>query len=318
MRQLYLGIEIGGTKQQIAVCDGVGGIIDKIAEKVPHENGAADIQEWVREKSAKLLMRYSDVKAIGIGFGGPLETRTGRVLISVQVPGWKEFELKKWMEGCFHLPVTVVNDTVAGGYAELKFGSGQKSGKFFYTNIGTGIGGALFVDGRTWDGIGYGASYMGNTYMADWTTPSPGKVSRIETLCSGTAIEKRLRSPGYVPKSSKLYDMCQGDCGKLDCRLLEVAAINGDLFAEEELDLVCRYLGICIANVISMLGVDTVALGGGIANLGELILEPVRKYTDQYVFISGKNRYQIVICKMLDNNVPIGAALYAQDGFNPV
>ena len=117
MRQLYLGIEIGGTKQQIAVCDGVGGIIDKIAEKVPHENGAADIQEWVREKSAKLLMRYPDVKAIGIGFGGPLETRTGRVLISVQVPGWKEFELKKWMEGGFHLPVTVVNDTVAGGYA---------------------------------------------------------------------------------------------------------------------------------------------------------------------------------------------------------
>lgn len=318
MRQLYLGIEIGGTKQQIAICNGVGRIIDKIAEKVPHENGAPDIQEWVKEKSAKLLMRYPDVKAIGVGFGGPLETKTGRVLISVQVPGWTEFELKKWMEECFHLPVTVVNDTVAGGYAELKYGCGQESKKFFYTNIGTGIGGALFVDGRTWDGIGYGAVYMGNTYMADWTSPFPGDVSRLEALCSGTAIEKRLRSPEYVPKSSMLFDMCQGNYRKLDCRMLAAAAKNGDLFAKEELELVGRCLGICIANAISMLGVDTVALGGGIANFGELILEPIRKYANQYVFISGKNRYQIVICNLLDNNVPIGAALYAHDGFNPV
>lgn len=318
MRQLFLGVEIGGTKQQIAVCDGSGQIVDMIAERVSHENGASDIQAWIKEKIAGLLMRYPDVQAIGVGFGGPLETATGRVLISVQVPGWKDFELKSWLEACFHLPVTVVNDTVAGGYAELKLGSGQKSDKFFYTNIGTGIGGALFVGGRTWDGIGYGAAYMGNTYTADWTAGKPGEVTRVETICSGTAIENRLRTSGYVPETSMLYEMCEGDCGKLDCRMLAAAAEHGDSFALEELDRVGRYFGISVANAISMLGVDTVALGGGIANLGDLILEPIRKYTDQYVFISGKGRYQIVTCELLDNNVPVGAALYARDGFHVV
>lgn len=315
MSQLFLGVEIGGTKQQIAVCDESGQVIDMIVERVPHENGASDIRAWIKENITQLLKRYPSVKAIGVGFGGPLETATGRVLISVQVPGWKDFQLKSWLEECFRLPTTVVNDTVAGGYAELKLGSGRKSNKFFYTNIGTGIGGALFADGRTWDGIGYGAVYLGNTYTADWTAKDPGEVTRVETICSGTAIEKRLQTPGYVPETSMVYAMCEGDCTKMNCRILGTAAENGDSFALEELDQVGKYFGISVANAISMLGVDTVALGGGIANLGDLILKPVQKYADQYVFISGKDRYQIVTCKLLDNNVPIGAALYARDGF---
>lgn len=318
MSRLFLGVEIGGTKQQIAVCDESGQIVEMLAERVPHENGASDIQAWIKEKSAVLLDRYPEIEAIGVGFGGPLETETGRVLISVQVPGWKDFELKTWLEDCFHLPVTVVNDTVAGGYAELKLGSGRKSDKFFYTNIGTGIGGALFVDGRTWDGIGYGAVYMGNTYTADWTADKAGEVARVETLCSGAYIEQRLQTPGYVPETSMLYECSGGDCTKLNCRLLAEAAQKGDAFALEELDRVGKYFGISVANAVSMLGVDTVAIGGGLANLGDLILEPIRKYADQYVFISGKGRFEVVVCELLDDNVPVGAALYARDGFHAV
>ena len=150
MDQVYLGVEIGGTKQQIAVCNEKGAIVEMISEKVDHPNGAADILHWLEQKIPQLLARYPQIHSIGVGFGGPLETKTGRVLISVQVPGWKDFELKTWFEASFGLPTVVVVDTVAGGYAELKLGSGVGSRKFFYTNIGTGIGGSLFVDGKTW------------------------------------------------------------------------------------------------------------------------------------------------------------------------
>mgnify|MGYP000809210128 FL=1 len=318
MEKLYFGVEIGGTKQQVAVCNDRGEIVEMLSEKVELKNGAADILAWLKRSITRLQERYPQVQAIGVGFGGPLETRTGRVLISVQVPGWKDFELKTWFEATFGLPATVVVDTVAGGYAELKLGSGRQSDKFFYTNIGTGIGGALFIDGKTWDGIGYGAAFLGNTYTADWTADVAGAVDRLEALCSGTAIERRLRSKGYVPQSSLLQTLCDGDRTALCCRMLRTAAEQGDRFALEELDRVGYTFGIGVANVVSLLGVDTVSIGGGLANLGECLRQPVEKYAEQYVFISGKDRFKVVICSLLDNNVPVGAALYARDGFRTV
>ena len=316
MDQVYLGVEIGGTKQQIAVCNESGTIVEMVSERVAHPNGAVDILHWLEQKIPKVLAKYPQIHTIGVGFGGPLETKTGRVLISVQVPGWKDFELKTWFEATFRLPTVVVVDTVAGGYAELKLGSGVGSQKFFYTNIGTGIGGSLFVDGKTWDGIGYGAAFLGNTYAADWTAAQAGAVDRIEALCSGTAIERRLRTKGYVPENSALIALCHGDISKLDCRVLRQAAEQAGQFALDELDRVGMTFGIGVANTVSMLGVDTISIGGGLANLGDWILAPVRKYAEKYVFISGKDRFRVTICSLLDDNVPIGAALYARDGFH--
>ena len=316
MEQRFLGVEIGGTKQQIAVCDAQGRALELIGENVPHANGAQDILCWLEAKVGEVLARHPQVGRIGVGFGGPLETATGRVLISVQVPGWKDFELKTWFEDRFSMPTVVVNDTVAGGYAELKLGSGRDSRIFFYTNLGTGIGGSLFADGKTWDGIGFGAAYLGNTYAADWESTEPGAIARIETLCSGTAIERRLRTKGYVPRDSALMRLCGGETEKLSCRMLGQAAESGDAFALAELDRVGRTFGTGIANAVSMIGMDTVSIGGGLANLGELLIAPMRKYADQTVFISGRERFRIVQCELLDQNVPVGAALYARDGFH--
>ena len=315
MEQKYLGVEIGGTKQQLVVCGADGGIIEMVGERVVLKEGAADILAWLEGRIPALLAKHPGIRAIGVGFGGPLETATGRVLISVQVPGWKDFELKTWFEAKFGLPTVVANDTVAGGYAELKLGSGRNSTRFFYTNLGTGIGGALYANGRNWDGSGFGAAYLGNTYAADWTSAVPGAVTRIESLCSGTAIEKRLRTAGYVPGESMLMELCGGDVSRLDCRMLGRAADADDAFALEELDRVGATFGCGLANVVSMLGVDTIAIGGGLSNLGEKLLAPMRKYAEQYVFISGKDRFRIVLCEMIEENVPVGAALFARDGF---
>lgn len=318
MAELYLGIEIGGTKQQIAVCDKDGHIVRMESERVILVSGAPDICAWIEKTVDKLFAEFQNIKAIGVGFGGPLESVTGKCIMSLQVPGWENFELKTWLENKYPVPVTVVNDTVAGGYAELKLGSGRDSSKFFYTNIGTGIGGSLFVDGKTWDGIGFGGAYLGNTYTADWTAETNNAVTKIETLCSGAQIEKRLRKEGYVPAGSMLIELCDGDIQKIDCRMLKKAAECGDKFALAELDKIGHTFGMGVANVVTLLGVDTVSIGGGVANLGDLILDPIRKYAEKYVFISGKDRFKVVQCTLMDDNVPIGAALYARDGFDTI
>ena len=318
MEERFLGVEIGCAKQQLALCDGEGCILEAVGENVPHPDGARDILAWLEARVGDLLSRHPDIRRIGVGFGGPLETATGRVLVSVQVPGWKDFALKAWFESRFGRPAVVVNDTVAGGYAELKLGSGRQSRVFFYTNIGSGIGGSLFIGGRTWDGIGYGASYLGNTYTADWTSDRPGALDRIEALCCGPAIEARLRRAGYVPGDSLLMEMCGGDVGRLDCPALKRAADEGDAFALAEIGRVGRTFGVGVATVVSLIGADTIAIGGGVAHFGELLLAPMRESAREHAFISARDRFRIVRCDLVQDNVPVGAALYARDGFDAI
>lgn len=125
MSRLFAGIEIGGTKQQIAIADESGKIVKLVTGKIPIPNGAPDILNWIETNLTALLREYPMVGALGVGFGGPIETATGRVLLSVQVKGWMDFELKTWFHEKFSLPTTVVNDTVAGGYAELMNGAAE-------------------------------------------------------------------------------------------------------------------------------------------------------------------------------------------------
>lgn len=297
---MVLGVEIGGTKQQIAVCDSEANIVEMVSERVAIVEGAPDILRWLLQKIPTLLEKY-EITAIGVGFGGPLETATGRVLISLQVPGWKDFELKTWFEAQFARPTVVVNDTVAGGYAELLKGAGRGSNAFFYTNIGTGIGGAFYMSGKPWDGIGFGASYFGNTYLSEPPT-------RIEDLCSGTAIERRLCEG--IPADSLMKEPT--------CRALHAAARQGDAFALAELDRVGYYFGLGIANLVTLLGVDRIAIGGGVGNMGEYIVEPIAKHAKEYVFISGRDRFEVCQSELLDDNVPVGAALFAIHGFKSV
>ena len=100
----YIGVEIGGTKQQLAVGYGDGRILDTRSVKLQYKRGAEDILDWLLENIQELLEKNPDVPRIGVGFGDPLESATGRVLCSLQVPGWKDFSLKTWFEEKFHLP----------------------------------------------------------------------------------------------------------------------------------------------------------------------------------------------------------------------
>lgn len=312
----YLGVEIGGTKQQIALFTENGEMETIISEKIPLPNGAPDILAWL-EQHITALRAEAEFQAIGVGFGGPLDSASGRVAMSVQVKGWKDFCLKTWFEEHFSLPATVVNDTVAGGYGELLQGSGRGCGHFYYTNIGTGIGGAMFIHGHPYDGTGLGAAYMGHTYIPSWTVSEPMNAEKLENLCCGVAMERRLRTPGYVPSDSALYQMCKGRLQDITCAMLGEAAAASDPFALAEVDRWARSYSIALSNFITLLAPERVAVGGGVANMGEILLTPVRTYVDQLVFVSSKGRYDIVRCELMDHAVLVGAALFARDGFHP-
>ena len=316
LQELYLGVEVGATKQQLALADAGGRPLCMVSEKVPLPNGAADVRDWLAVQIPRLIAREGEFRgrvcALGAGFGGVLESSTGRIRISVQVPGWQDFPLRDWLEQSFGLPSLVANDTVAGGYAELCRGAGVAARHFFYSNIGSGIGGALFLDRTPYDGLGSGAAYLGHTCVPDWTAEAPGVEAKLENLCSGWSIERRLRTPGYVPSESSLWIACQSEFASLTCAMLGKAARRGDSFALAEIERIARSYAVALSNLITLVSPDVVAIGGGVANLGEVLLDPIRRFTDERVFISAQGAYRIVACTFMDAAVPIGAALLAR------
>lgn len=307
---LYLGVEIGGTKQQIAVGDARGELLHTVTERVVLRRGAADILDWLEGKLKEVLEspRFGGgVKAVGVGFGGPLETANGRVIKSLQVPGWDDFQIKTWVEGQTRLPVTVWNDTAAGGYAEWMLGAGEQTDSYFYTNIGTGIGGVHIIEGRVQDGFGYGASFLGNTYVPDWTAELPGAETEMELLCSGAGIEKRLNRPEYIPAHSSLATLGR----PVTCPDLAQAVGENDAFAVQELDRVCKTFSLALCNLLMVSPVRRVVIGGGVANMGPPLFERIRRFTEQYAYVANKGQVEILQSRLLDGAVVKGAVLLA-------
>ena len=315
MENLYIGIEIGATKQQAALGTADGRLLHTITGKIPLPRGAQDVLDGLSAKVPELLRmeeRFGGrVRSLAAGFGGEIESSTGRTLNSVQVPGWEDFPLRGWLEETFSMPAEVLNDTVSGGFSELYLGRGKEAGNVFYTNIGSGIGGAFFIDRVYYDGVGYGAAYFGNTYIPDWQSPEPGAMTRVEEICSGLGIERRLRRPGYVPAGSRIMEMCGGKPAGISCRMLEDAARAGDPFALEEVDRIARSYSIGLSNVLTLMSPELVIIGGGVAKMGDLLLDRVREYTDRIAFISCRGHYTIEQSVMMDDAVIAGAVYCA-------
>ena len=136
-------------------------------------------------QAAKPLIERHRTTAIGFGFGGPVDSRAGRVVKSHQIHGWDAFPLIAWCGEQFGLPAVLANDTDAGGLAEARFGAGRGRRVVFYTNVGSGVGGALVIDGRLY--------CDGERVTAEIGHVRPGVYAdrpdqTVESLASGWAI----------------------------------------------------------------------------------------------------------------------------------
>jgi len=315
MSDLFLALEIGGTKLQavLGFLEDGGTLVRR--GSAPAESGAGAILEWfktpVPELLAEAAARGSRVRRIGVGFGGPVDSATGRVLVSHQVSGWNDYGLKDWFEDAFGIETAVYNDSNAAAWGEYVLGAGRGSRTFLYNNIGSGIGGGLVIDGRLHDGQGRGAAELGHTMVPDWQSATPGAARKLEDLCSGWAIERRMRAGADPAPGTPLAELAQGRAANITCAMLGEAAQRGDAVARDELGRVGQSVGLALANAITLFHPERVALGGGVSLIGEPLLGPVRHWANHYVFGPFKDRFEIVPCQLAESVVTMGSLLLA-------
>ena len=313
MTRLALGIEIGGTKLQAVLGTTQGEILTRERGKAPAGQGAQGILGWFDAAVPRLLdeaaTRGQPVAGMGVGFVGPVETATGKVLVRIRWR-WENMVSKRGSRQRFGLPLSFAM-TATRGWAEYCLGAGRGTRHFCYMNIGSGIGGALVLDGKLHDGQGFGAAEIGHTYVPDWTVPSPGAASELEDLCSGWSIERRFRAGAVLEPGSVLHGLCEGDRERLTCAMVAEAARQGDAECLETIDRVAQTAGLALANVIALVHPERVAIGGGVALMGDVLFDPLRRYVDEKVFEQFRGRYEIVPCALGESVVAVGALLLA-------
>lgn len=311
---MLIAIEIGGTKLQVCVGREDGSILRTVRGRVKPGSGANEIMEWIHRTLTDVIKNENEkISAIGIGFGGPIHTDSGTIMKSVQVHGWDDFKICSWMEEQFSIPTFLYNDSSVAGWGEYQLGCGIGTKQFFYTNIGSGIGGSVIINGQMFDGTGYGAGNFGQTRIVDWINH---RDEQLENMCSGWAIEKRLRTPGYISNDSILMELCEGKIETLTCKMLGEAARENDAFAARELDLISSGIALGLTNVLCLLQPEKIAVGGGVSLIGAPLLDRIIAKTAQNDFISYHGRYSISQCELGEAIVLHGTLLKTAEDLN--
>jgi glucokinase len=294
----YLGIEIGGTKLQLGVGPGDGTLAALWRGNVDPAAGADGIRRQITAAVPELLSRSgverSQLKGVGIGFGGPVDDATRTVIKSHQIDDWDGFPLADWIGEMTGLPAALGNDADVAGLAEALFGAGKGLSPIFYITIGSGIGGGLIINGEIYRGCGRGAAEIGHLRV-DWGDDRP---IILEQVASGWAIGRRM-SERY------LADLNAEDAAE--------CARAGDMESQEFLIVAWGHLADAICHVITLLCPRRFVIGGGVSLMGEqLLFEPLRKLVAERVFAPFAGCYDIVPAALGEEVVVHGALALAR------
>lgn len=294
---MFLGIEIGGTKLQLGLGPGDGTLVRFSDEQpvlrhaVNAAAGAAGIRQQIESGIPELLaaakVEQSDVRGLGIGFGGPFDDATQRTIKSHQIDGWDNFPLQEWATNLLGVPVAIGNDADVGGLGEALFGAGQGLSPVFYITVGTGIGGGLILDGEIYRAVGRGAAEIGHLKVLDWSRAGTPMMVALEQVAAGPAIGLRARELAEEGEAvgSLILEYVDGDITKITGELVGRAAKRKDAFARRVLREATDALGEAICQTIVLLCPRRVVIGGGVSLLGdELFFDPIRRSIAERVF----------------------------------
>jgi glucokinase len=312
---MYLGIEIGGTKLQVGLGAGQGTLISLERTLADAEGGRQAICDQIIPicRSALKLggFKLADVDAIGVGFGGPVEPTLGKVITSHQVEGWDEFPLASWISSELGVPAVLGNDSDLAGLAEAHFGAGAGRSRVVYMNIGSGIGGAIVLDGNLYMSQGAGASEIGHLRVRPSVVG--GTWRTLEELASGWSLAAAARAAAEEHPNGILSKLVDGETDRIRTETLTEAVDDGDAVAVAIWHEAIEHWGIALANVITLLRPEVVVVGGGVAQAGELLFEPLRAEIDKQVFAPYRGSFDVLPAALGEEVVVHGALKLARD-----
>jgi len=274
---MILAIDIGGTKFSMAMFDG-----SRMVRRESRATNAEGGREWMIGQIAGVIAgwrREFPIERCGIGFGGPVDYRAQRVVLSTHVGGWRDFDLCGFVAEAAGAPAVIDNDANVGAIGEAEFGAGKGCSPLFYMTLSTGIGGGIYDAGRVWRGAdSYGGEIGHLTIRPDGPECLCGARGCFERMCCGLWLER--------------------DYGRTAQELLQ-----DPVFVE-------RYvvdLALGLKAAIMLLNPERVVIGGGISKAGDRLFLPLRAELRRRITAWSGARLDVVPAQLGDDSVLYGA-----------
>ena len=301
-----IGIDLGGTSIKYALVDKAGNSF--FEGKLPSfaSVSAAKVMEQLI-KAATLLKDEAakqDWNVLGIGLGTPgIVDETNRIVLggAENIIGWENIDVASLMEKQMSLPVVVGNDANLMGLGETKYGAGRGCTHVVFLTVGTGIGGAVIIDGKLFNGYANRGTELGHVpLIANGEHCACGAVGCLEYYASTSALTRRF---SILAKEQNLSFDTEIN-GELIVRLyhedfpLAVECMNEHFY----------YLGRGIAGFVNIFSPQRIVIGGGVAESGSFYLEKIRAGFKKHVIADCALNTKIVAAELGNKAGLIGAA----------
>lgn len=277
--ELYLGLDVGGTKCSVVVGDASFSIRQKITFETRTERGYQAILAEFKKNVHSLLPGFSGyrLKRIGISCGGPLDSKKGIIYSPPNLPGWDNVPITRIFSEEFGVETALQNDANACALAEWLMGAGKGTSNMIFLTMGTGMGGGLILNGRLYSGTNDLGGEVGHIRLAEDGPVGFGKAGSFEGFCSGGGIAqlaKKVVSDKLKNNQPVQFLSSPDRVNEIDTRMVALAAQEGDPVAYEIIRISADYLGRGLAILVDILNPECIVIGSIYAR-NEMLFKPL-------------------------------------------
>jgi glucokinase len=309
-----VGIDIGGTNIVAGtVAEDGSEMLGLVSEPTFSEQGADAVLTRIVKltRASMAAARGKEIAGIGIGSPGPLDTKTGVVLLTPNL-GWTNFPLRDRLAGALGMPATLDNDANCAIFGEWWQGAARGADYVVGLTIGTGIGGGIVLAGEIYRGASDIAGEIGHMSIdSTGRRCKCGNYGCLEAYASGPAIAARAVEGVGAGVDTSLPRYVNGDLAKITAQVVYEAAHDGDDFAREVVKDTAKFLGAGVANILNIFNPQVVVICGGVTLAGDRLFEPLRAEVNRRAF-----KPAVAVCRIVPGELSGTAGVYgAAAGF---
>jgi len=311
-----LALDVGGTKILTAIISNEGQVMAREYCLTLADEGPEAVINRIFSAIDHLLnqrgMNLPQLYGISIAAAGAIDSEKGLITSSPHLPGWHDVPFRDIAKEKYKVNTFLINEASAAALGEHQFGVGQGVNNLILLTVGTGIGGGIIINGRLYSGVSGSAGEIGHM-VVDVNGPrcSCGNTGCLEALVSGTAVAKEAIKHIRQGDRSSLTEIVRGKIENITAEKVSIAAQGGDSLASEVILRAATYLGVGMVNLVNIFNPEMIIIGGGMAKMGELLLNPARQVLRERAFQLPALAVQIVPAQLGDDAGVLGAAVFA-------